>query len=119
IAGIDGATTAEYAPDAEHQVIDLMEEQKLVHDLGGSMRLGAFDCTLVAGSISREAYGRDHVSERHRHRYEFNNRYRGQLSEAGLMIAGVNQKLDLVEIIELPRDQHPWFVGVQFHPEFK
>ncbi len=119
VCGIEGATTAEYAPEAEHQVIDLMEEQKRVSDLGGTMRLGAFDCDLTDGSISRAAYGTKHVSERHRHRYEFNNRYRARLQEAGLVIGGVNTRLDLVEIVELPGSVHPWFVGVQFHPEFK
>ena len=119
VAGIEGATTAEFAPDAEHQVIDLMEEQKSIHDLGGTMRLGAFDCTLRDGSLSGNAYGTRRISERHRHRYEFNNRYREQLESSGLVIAGVNDRLDLVEIVELPRDEHPWFVGVQFHPEYK
>jgi CTP synthase len=119
ICGIRDATTAEYAPKAEHQVIDLMEEQKKVSDLGGSMRLGAFDCSLAPGTISRGCYGAAEISERHRHRFEFNNRYRSQLAEAGLIIAGVNPKLDLVEIVELPQQVHPWFVGVQFHPEFK
>jgi CTP synthase len=119
VCGIDKATTAEYAPTAEHRVIDLMEEQKAVTQLGGTMRLGAFECRLTPGTISREEYGAERISERHRHRFEFNNRYRGQLAEAGLVIAGVNDKHDLVEIIELPREVHPWFVGVQYHPEFK
>jgi CTP synthase len=83
------------------------------------MRLGAFDCSLAPGTISRGCYGAAEISERHRHRFEFNNRYRSQLAEAGLIIAGVNPKLDLVEIVELPQQVHPWFVGVQFHPEFK
>jgi CTP synthase len=119
VCGIDGATTAEYAPESPHQVINLMEEQKKVSDLGGTMRLGAFDCTLTEGSISRACYGTEQISERHRHRFEFNNAYREQLTEYGLVVAGVNQKLDLVEIVELPQDRHPWFVGVQFHPEYK
>ncbi|MFO1050862.1 MAG: CTP synthase [Planctomycetota bacterium] len=119
MCGIEKATTAEYAPHAEHRVIDMMEEQKTITQLGGTMRLGAFACHLAPGTISHEAYGQDLISERHRHRFEFNNRYRSQLAEAGLVIAGVNEKHDLVEIVELPRDVHPWFVGVQYHPEFK
>ena len=119
VAGIEDATTAEYAPDAEHAVISLMEEQKAVSDLGGTMRLGAFDCTLEPDTLSFRAYGTEHVSERHRHRYEFDNRYRSRLREAGLVLAGRNEALDLVEIVELPTNEHPWFVGVQFHPEFK
>ena len=81
------------------------------------MRLGAFDCTLQAGTLSHRAYGTETISERHRHRFELNNEYREQLREKGLVMAGTNPKLDLVEIIEIP--DHPWFVGVQFHPEFK
>ena len=81
------------------------------------MRLGAYTCRLVSGSLSRRAYGREEVQERHRHRYEFNNRYRELLQEKGLHPAGVNPKRDLVEIVEIP--SHPWFVGVQFHPEFQ
>jgi len=117
VAGISDATTAEYAADVEHPVINLMEEQKLVKNLGGTMRLGAFDCTLREGTVSRAAYGTDKISERHRHRYELNNVYRDQLEAAGMVMAGVNEELDLVEIVEIP--DHPWFVGAQFHPEFK
>ena len=117
VAGIGDATTAEYAPDAANPVIDLMEEQKSIKDLGGTMRLGAFQCRLRDGSLSKAAYGTDEVFERHRHRFEFNNAYRDQLEKAGLVLAGVNEQLDLVEIVELA--DHPWFVGVQYHPEFK
>ena len=115
--GITDAITSEYDADAPNPVINLMEEQKAVSDLGGTMRLGAFDCKLKPGTLSHKAYGTEMISERHRHRYEFNNAYRNQLEEAGLILAGVNPKLDLVEIIEVPN--HPWFVGVQYHPEFK
>jgi len=115
--GITDATTSEYAPDAANPVISLMEQQKAVHDMGGTMRLGAFDCTLQPDSLAARAYGTLQVSERHRHRYELNNAYRQRLAQAGLRMAGVNDKLDLVEIVEIP--DHPWFVGVQFHPEFK
>ena len=115
--GLRDATTAEYAPSAAHPVICLMEEQKAIHDLGGTMRLGAFDCTLSPDTLSARAYQTLSIRERHRHRYELNNAYRAKLAEAGMVMAGVNQKLDLVEIVE-HRD-HPWFVGVQYHPEFK
>ena len=81
------------------------------------MRLGAYKCDLVEGTTSREAYGKDSIDERHRHRYEFNNAYREDLAKNGLKVAGVNKKRDLVEIVEI--EDHPWFVGVQFHPEFK
>jgi len=84
---------------------------------GGTMRLGAYDCDLVKGSIAAHAYGVESVSERHRHRYEFNNAYREDLEAHGMVISGVNPKTDLVEIVELK--DHPFFVGVQFHPEFK
>jgi CTP synthase len=117
VCGIEKATTAEYAPEAEHPVISLMQEQKAVHEMGGTMRLGAYDCTLRPNTFSHRAYGTTKISERHRHRYELNNAYRGRLAEAGLSMAGVNEKLDLVEIVEI--EDHPWFVGVQFHPEFK
>jgi len=116
-AGLKHATTTEYSPDAEQPVISLMEEQKSIHDLGGTMRLGAFDCTLRPGTHAAAAYGVEKVSERHRHRFELNNAYRAQLESAGLVMAGVNEDLDLVEIVEAP--DHPWFVGVQFHPEYK
>ncbi|MEZ5963838.1 MAG: CTP synthase [Planctomycetota bacterium] len=115
--GITDATTSEYAPDASNPVISLMEEQKATNDMGGTMRLGAFDCTLLPDSWSARAYGSLRASERHRHRYELNNAYRQRLSQAGMRMAGVNERLDLVEIVEIP--DHPWFVGVQFHPEFK
>ncbi len=115
--GITDATTAEYAADAANPVITMMEEQKIVRDLGGTMRLGEFDCTLQPDTMAARAYGTLRIGERHRHRFELNNAYRARLAQAGLVMAGVNERLDLVEVVEL-RD-HPWFVGVQFHPEFK
>ncbi|MCA8955843.1 MAG: CTP synthase, partial [Planctomycetes bacterium] len=117
VLGITDAITSEYGTDAANPVISLMEEQKAVSDLGGTMRLGAFDCRLQDGTRAQRAYGTTMISERHRHRYEFNNAYRSRLQEAGLVLSGINPKLDLVEIVEVP--DHPWFVGVQFHPEFK
>ena len=115
--GITDATTTEYDPQATNPVISLMEEQKRVNDKGGTMRLGAFDCAIKPGTRAHKAYGKDLISERHRHRFELNNAYRSRLAEAGMVMSGVNPKLDLVEIVELPN--HPFFVGVQFHPEYK
>ena len=115
--GILDATTTEYDANAASPVIALMEEQKRSNEKGGTMRLGAFDCRLKEGTHSHRAYGSTSISERHRHRFELNNAYRRQLEQAGLVMAGTNPKLDLVEIIEDPK--HPWFVGVQYHPEFK
>ena len=94
-----------------------MDEQRGVRDIGGTMRLGAQPAVLADGTRSRAAYGRERISERHRHRYEFNAKYRGQLEQAGLVIAGTSPDGSLVEIVELA--DHPWFVAVQFHPEFK
>ncbi len=115
--GLHDATTSEYSPDSGSQVINLMEEQKNVSDLGGTMRLGAFDCAIKPGTLTHTAYATESISERHRHRYELNNEFRSRLEEAGMVMAGINGRLDLVEIVEIPN--HPWFVGVQFHPEYK
>jgi CTP synthase len=115
--GIKDATTTEYDANAKSPLIALMEDQKRTNEKGGTMRLGAFDCTLKPGTKSHKAYGTAAISERHRHRFELNNAYRQQLEQKGLVMAGVNPKLDLVEIVEIPG--HPWFVGVQYHPEFK
>jgi len=111
------ANSTEMDPDTPYPVIDLMEEQKSITDMGGTMRLGAWECKLADGSIVKEVYGTDVIKERHRHRYEFNDVYRNQLEEAGMRITGTNPDTGLVEIIELP--DHPWFVGVQYHPEYK
>ncbi|WP_394843713.1 CTP synthase [Pendulispora brunnea] len=117
IAKLAGASSAEFDKDAPHSVIDLMGDQRNVRNKGGTMRLGAYPCTLKPGTIAAEAYGTTDISERHRHRYEFANDYRDQLSEAGLILSGVSPDKRLVEMIELP--DHPYFVGCQFHPEFK
>jgi CTP synthase len=101
----------------QHPVISLMEEQKSITNMGGTMRLGAWKCDLVADSIVGGVYGTTSIEERHRHRYEYNNAYREQLEAAGLKTTGVNPETNLVEIIENPN--HPWFVGVQYHPEYK
>ena len=115
VCGIPDAGSAEFG--AATPVIDLMEDQKRVSDMGGTMRLGAYPCRLRPGTRAQSAYGVDLVEERHRHRYEVNNAYRGRLEEAGLVVAGVYQDLDLVEIVELP--DHPYFVATQYHPEFR
>jgi CTP synthase len=94
-----------------------MEEQKTITDKGGTMRLGAWKCDIKAGSLAYEIYGQSQIQERHRHRYEFNNEYRKQLEAAGLIASGVNPDTGLVEIIELKN--HPFFIGVQYHPEYK
>ena len=121
VAGMEDANSAEFEEEIGHEfespVIDLMPEQEDVEKLGGTMRLGAYPCKLVEGTKSYEAYGEPIIYERHRHRYEFNNSYRDQLTEAGLVISGLSPDGRLVEMIELP--DHPWFVACQGHPEFK
>jgi len=117
VCGIPGANSSEIDPGCTSPVIHLMEEQAHVEAKGGTMRLGAYPCDLVPGARAAEAYGKSQVFERHRHRYEFNNDYRSRLEDKGLRIAGIYTKKNLVEIVELP--DHPWFVGVQFHPEFR
>jgi CTP synthase len=98
-------------------VIDLLPEQKAVKNLGASMRLGTYDCTLKKGSLAHRAYGTLNITERHRHRFEVNNKFRKLLEDAGLNIAGIHAPKNLVEIVEIK--DHPWFVATQFHPEFK
>jgi len=118
VVGIKDAHSAEFKEKCKHPVVSLMEDQKAVTEKGGTMRLGAYACELKEGSRARAAYhGAGMISERHRHRFEVNNAYREQLSEAGLIFSGLNPELDLVEMIELP--EHPYFVACQFHPEFK
>lgn len=117
-AGMEGANSTEFG-ETPYPVIDIMEEQRDITEKGGTMRLGQYPCVLAKGSISREAYGSELIQERHRHRWEFNNAFRQRLAESGLVLAGAAPDGSLVEIVELPRDVHPWFVGVQFHPEFK
>jgi CTP synthase len=116
VCGLKGANSTEFDQKSPHPVICLLEEQKGIEAKGGTMRLGAQTSKLVAGTKTRELYGTDEISERHRHRYEVNNAYRDQLMKAGLVVAGRYSKYDLVELIEL-RD-HPWFIACQFHPEF-
>jgi CTP synthase len=111
------ANSPEFDSATPHPVVHLMEDQKEVTQKGASMRLGSYKCDLTEDTVSWKAYGTEAINERHRHRFEFNNSYRGLMEEKGLKVAGVNRELDLVEIVELA--DHPWFVGVQFHPEFK
>ncbi|ASV31371.1 CTP synthase [Maribacter cobaltidurans] len=118
VLGLKMASSTEMNPDTPDPVISLMEEQKSITDKGGTMRLGAWDCELKDGSLVQKVYdGATQISERHRHRYEFNNKYKGDLEAAGLMATGTNSKTNLVEIVELKN--HPWFIGVQYHPEYK
>ncbi|WP_110929791.1 CTP synthase [Paenibacillus bouchesdurhonensis] len=116
LAGLEGANSSEINPATPHPVIDLLPEQKDIEDLGGTMRLGLYPCKLEPGSLAAQCYKADEVEERHRHRYEFNNNYREQLEAAGLRFSGTSPDGRLVEIVELP--DHPWFLAVQFHPEF-
>ncbi len=115
--GLEGASSTEFGKSTKYPVIDLMPDQRGVEAKGGTMRLGAYPCTLKKGSRAQQIYGENEISERHRHRFEFNNDYREQLSQAGLLLSGTSPDERLVEIVELP--DHPHFVGCQFHPEFK
>uniref|UniRef100_UPI0013D042FD CTP synthase n=1 Tax=Myxococcus vastator TaxID=2709664 RepID=UPI0013D042FD len=117
VLGLSAANSLEFNEHTPHPVVTLMESQVKVQDKGGTMRLGSYACALKPGSLAHQLYGQDTIQERHRHRYEVNNAYRGKLQEAGLVISGANPELNLVEMIELA--DHPYFVGCQFHPEFK
>ena len=116
VLGMADANSTEMEPNTEYKVIDLMEEQKNVTNMGGSMRLGAYDCVLKKGSRAYQAYGKEHIQERHRHRFEFNSQYRDQFEAAGMKCTGENPETGLVEVVEIPALK--WFVGVQFHPEY-
>ncbi len=117
VAGIADATTREISTNAAHPVIDLMEDQKRLTIKGGTMRLGAYKCVLEKGTLAHHIYGKNEISERHRHRYEMNGEYVEQLQKAGMIASGRNPDTGLVEIVEVPA--HPYFIGVQFHPELK
>jgi CTP synthase len=116
-AGMEGASSTEFDEENSYPVIDIMHDQKNLEDMGGTMRLGRYDCRLTPGTHAYGAYGEELVGERHRHRFELNNDLRKKLEESGLIVSGVNPDRDLVEIVEL--ESHPWFVGVQFHPELR
>jgi len=122
VAGLEGASSSEFDPDTAHPVVATMAEQVDIlesGDLGGTMRLGLYPAALAEGSLAAEVYGSSCISERHRHRYEVNNAYRQQLSDAGLVFSGLNPDLDLVEFVELPRDVHPYYIATQAHPELR
>ncbi len=117
VVGLQGANSTEFEKDNPHPVICLLDEQKTITDKGGTMRLGAQPAKLASDSLSAQCYGTEEISERHRHRYEFNNAYRQQFAAHGMQVVGTSPDGTLVEIIEIPA--HPWFLAVQFHPEFK
>jgi len=117
VCGLKDANSTEFNKETAHPVISLLQEQRHIRNLGASMRLGSYPCKLLKDSKSSHAYKKENITERHRHRYEFNNDYRKQFEKAGMIFTGVNAGQDLVEIIEL--SSHPWFVACQFHPEFK
>jgi CTP synthase len=116
VLGLENAHSSELSPNTKHPVIDIMPDQKDIEDMGGTMRLGAYPCKLLTDTNAYKAYGKDIIEERHRHRYEYNNQYRELLTSNGLKITGISPDDRLVEIVEI--EDHPWFVGVQFHPEF-
>ncbi len=117
VCGWDGANSTEFDQETEYPIIDIMPDQKDIENMGGTMRLGKYACKLEKGSYAQKAYGAELVDERHRHRYEVNNNLRYKLTENGMKLTGMNPERDLVEIVEIP--EHPWFVGVQFHPELR
>jgi CTP synthase len=117
VCGLEGAHTAEADPDTKYPVIDLMLEQRGLSDLGGTMRLGSYPCSIKEGTLAHRIYGKRKIDERHRHRYEFNTQFRTQIEQAGMVLSGASPDGELVEIIEIP--SHRWFFASQFHPEFK
>jgi CTP synthase len=117
VLGMSDANSTEFDQETAHPVITLLAEQRDVKDIGGTMRLGGFPCRLKPESLAQRIYGTEEIRERHRHRYEFNNRYRRDFAEKGVVFGGIYEEKDLVEMLEL--SDHPWFVGVQFHPEFQ
>jgi len=116
VLGLEDANSTEMNPHTPENVIDLMEEQKNISNMGGTMRLGAYDCRLRAGSKAAEAYGKEFIRERHRHRFEFNNDYRDRFEAAGMACVGENPDAQLVEVVEVPSKR--WYIGTQYHPEY-
>jgi len=114
---LNGAHSTEFDAKSRYPVIDLLPEQKNVKNMGATMRLGVYECTLKKGTLAHDAYGTLNISERHRHRFEVNNKFRKLIEDAGMVIAGTHAPKNLVEIVELK--DHPWFLATQFHPEFK
>lgn len=119
VCGMADANSSEFNPNSAHPVIDLMPEQIDVEDLGGTMRLGLYPCKVYPDTLTSKAYNAELIYERHRHRYEFNNAFREEIVDKGLVLGGTLPNGRLVEIVELPESEHPWFLGAQFHPEFK
>jgi CTP synthase len=117
VLGYKDAHSAEINPSAEHKVVDLMEGQKNVSGIGGTMRLGAYVCKIKEGSLAHEIYGETQISERHRHRFEFNNKYLEEFEKNGFVASGINPESGLVEIVEIPG--HKFFIAGQFHPELQ
>ena len=117
ILGYKDAHSTEMTRMTQHPVIDLMEEQKGVTEKGGTMRLGSYPCTISRNSLAHKVYGETKIRERHRHRYEFNNDYLKEFNDKGMVASGMNPDSNLVEMMELK--DHPWFIGVQFHPEYR
>jgi CTP synthase len=117
VLGLKDAHSREMNPATSSPVIDLLENQKTISHMGGTMRLGSYKCAVEEGTLAFSAYNKTLINERHRHRYEFNDEYKKQFIEAGMILSGVNPDGGLVEIVEL--SNHPFFMGVQFHPEYK
>ena len=117
VCGLTGAHSSELDPNTPYPIINLLADQENVVEMGGTLRLGSYPCTLTEGSVAHKEYGEINITERHRHRYEFNNFYRERLTQKGMVLSGVSPDGKLVEIVEIP--EHPWFVAGQFHPEFK
>jgi CTP synthase len=117
ILGLKDAHSTEMDANSTHQVINMMEEQKKITMMGGTMRLGSYPCHITEGSLAHKVYGSTEITERHRHRYEFNSEYLQQFTDAGMLASGTNPQTGLVEIVEIPT--HPFFIGVQYHPELK
>jgi CTP synthase len=117
VLGMKDAHSKEMNPRTPYPVIDIMEAQKKISGKGGTMRLGSYPCKIKHGTLTHQIYGCDSITERHRHRYEFNNKYLDEFEKAGMIAAGINPNDNLVEIMEIPG--HPFFIGIQFHPEYK
>ena len=117
VCGLEKASSTEFDELCEEPIIDLMQDQKSIINMGGTLRLGNYECTLKKDTLAHKFYNQDKILERHRHRYEFNNKYRSLLEEKGLVFSGINESANLVEIVELPNQS--FFVACQFHPEFK
>ncbi len=119
VLNLKDANSEEFDDKNKNQVIHIMENQKAIYKKGGTMRLGAYPCNIKTGTLAEKVYGTKEISERHRHRFEYNNEYKERLEKAGLICSGVSPDGQLVEIVELDKKKHPYFIGCQFHPELK